>query len=250
MRILRSLFFIISITIVILVILIFSLNQNGMAAGKKRISGIPGVHQQKNVLFLVTDRLDTSKPGLRSAWLLIQVSSNSNLTFLPIYPSLSEDEYPEIENLGTTFSINEDGSLSSEFVEILKTKDIQWDEYLLLDELALAGLVELLDGVWISNELVDSQAIALGTHFTNLDQNAVLINQAQMLSELCRSVPLMAIHPDFSLKVANLIIHSNSSMSLTEVKQAIAQVTEPESMFSCEFPSLNLDSFSVNSNLR
>jgi hypothetical protein len=216
-----------------------SFGKKSFAAGHKLFPGLPNSAHQRSILFVVIDRLDSPSPALRSAWLIIHLPSSKTVTLLPIFPALSRNSDAEDVKLQTTFFLNDDGSPSNIFLNEISVMDIRYEEYLVLDELALGGLVKLLNGIKLGYEYFDSKAIEDGLYLSNLDSGNQLIYQAELLAEICHSIPLLSIHPDLDKALSNLIMHSTGSMSLAEIQQTIYQLTRSESAISCDFPSIN-----------
>jgi hypothetical protein len=113
-------------------------------------SGKPGY--QERVLLVLNDasggQAAATSPGLNGTWLVIREQEMPGLVFLPVYLAASQ-----LEKLA-------DGRQSSESLRSeLQARGIQWDQIVVLDHQALAGLES--DHAFISsNSLVPSGPMA------------------------------------------------------------------------------------------
>lgn len=100
--------------------------------------------RQENLLIIGVDRLGRSAPTLKSVWLAIYMADRPHFMLLPVYPSQTypgSDPGPD-PTLPMQFSLTADGAPGAEFQKALKEKELWWTHYLVLDETALALLID------------------------------------------------------------------------------------------------------------
>lgn len=148
---------------------------------------------QRNLLIAWVDRLDTSNPRLEGLWLVLFVPDSPSLTWLPLYP------HGLIENINnnpqwyTDFSLTPDGEIDSQFVTNLRSKDVWWNNYLVIDE---TGLIEIVNSSLNVNKnpAITPQPDAGLRIVANLplpweDPSEALKAQFDLLDSLCLSTP-------------------------------------------------------------
>jgi hypothetical protein len=96
---------------------------------------------QRNLLVAWVDRLDAARPRLEGLWLILFVPNSPSLTWLPLYPAgliVNIDGNPQWT---ADFRLTPDGKLDAQFVADLRSKDVWWNNYLIIDETGLAEIV-------------------------------------------------------------------------------------------------------------
>lgn len=148
---------------------------------------------QRNLLVAWVDRLDTSNPRLEGLWLILFVPDSPSLTWLPLYP------HGLIENINsnpqwyTDFKLTPDGEIDSQFVANLRSKDVWWNNYLVIDE---TGLIEIVNSSLNVNKnpAITPQPDAGLRIVANLplpweNPSEALKAQFDLLNSLCLSTP-------------------------------------------------------------
>jgi hypothetical protein len=97
---------------------------------------------QRNLLVAWVDRLDSTSPRLEGLWLILFVPNSPSLTWLPLYPAGLVESIAGNPHWVEDFGLTADGKLDPQFVADLRSKDVWWNNYLVIDE---AGLVEIVN---------------------------------------------------------------------------------------------------------
>ena len=210
-------------------------NQPGM--GGSASSGLisnQGLEQQ-NLLIILVDSLAAEKPEVRGVWLAGRIVAIPQIVFLPLYPSLSQTEQ---EAYTAAFSLNEDGQLSDQFQIFLRSKEIWWDHFILMDEPALADLVALTDGVlWNGVQVSGSGAVA-EILAAGASPESVLKAQALIANEICHSAQRLVVNADPMILWGLLTHRMRSDFQLETVKAAQIEFSQPGGKPLCEFPTI------------
>ncbi len=195
------------------------------------------IHRQENYLIIFVDSLIAQQPALEGVWLAGSASSVPQIVLLPLYPSYRDAEAGKYSSL---FEIDSDGKPASFFLDFLRSKNIWWDHYLMVDRASLADFIEVagivgLDGrVWSGAELVASLPK------TNQAPEAALKVQAQIASELCQSVS--GLIEDSSPEILwGLLTHDmRSDLTLEKVASIQAVFRLSGGTPACDFPTLQV----------
>jgi hypothetical protein len=97
---------------------------------------------QRNLLVAWVDRLDSASSRLEGLWLILFVPNSPSLTWLPLYPAGLIENIDGNPQWVADFRLTPDGKLDPQFVADLRSKDVWWNNYLVIDE---TGLVEIIN---------------------------------------------------------------------------------------------------------
>jgi len=189
---------------------------------------------QRNILVILVDSLSTSDPRLEGVWLVGKLSTNPHLVFFPIFPSSREEEAVIWSG---AFDLDDDGQPSAAFLENLKAKNIQWDNYLLVDHPSLADLIELTGRIdWNGQSLSGVEVVAKIT-LAQLEPLAALQAQAFVAQELCRNTTSLMQSADPALLWGLLTHRMHSDLELASVQAARNDFALIVGGPTCEFPT-------------
>jgi len=193
---------------------------------------------QRNVLLVLVDRLTSDSPRLQGVWLLACLPSSSHATFLPLYPSSKSGRQAEEDSLSGLFSLDRNGAPGLDFLNALSDKNIWWDYYLVLDNLALASVVELIGGVNLGQgELSGTQVMRFLSQPTQ-EPHAELMGQAMLAREFCSRIPVVFAGSNWEIQFELLTGHIYSDMELNSSRIDWARIRAFATALSCEFPTL------------
>jgi hypothetical protein len=153
---------------------------------------------QRSILLVTVDRFDTRNPRLTGVWAVLYVPTNPRLTLLPIFPALNGGIAGD--ELAKTFRIRQESGtpkLDQAFTSLIEQQIPWWSGYILLDQTALAEVVNLW--VYSPGAIKDSSAVKRSNGSTkeygkqvisNLpdvweDPYSALFSQASLFQELC-----------------------------------------------------------------
>ena len=145
--------------------------------------------RQRNILFLGVDRLDAPTPRLKSAWLVIYLNDKSHFMLMPLFPSQSAAPTGEDgqNSLSARFTLDKNGAPGEAFVDKLAAKEIWWSGYVIMDDEAIAGLLNTIPttretgGVEVLEKLPDP----------NLAPVDAVMEQARLARSLCANANLL-----------------------------------------------------------
>jgi hypothetical protein len=151
---------------------------------------------QRSLLLISVDRLDERKPRLTGVWVVLYVPSDARLTLLPIFPALSAKG--TTDELARTFSIYKEADaprLNPAFVESVKQHIPWWSGFILMDEIALAEIID----VWVGPAGISARSTASsGKQYASQlisdlprvwdDPYSALFGQASLYQEICWGV--------------------------------------------------------------
>lgn len=148
---------------------------------------------QRNLLLTWVDSLDAANPRLEGLWLILFVPNSPSLTWLPLYPDGLIKSIDGNSQWYADFGLTPDGEIDSQFVSNLRSKDIWWNNYLVIDE---TGLVEIVNRSLNVNgsPAITPQPDAGVRIIANMplaweDPGEALKAQFDLLDSLCLSIP-------------------------------------------------------------
>lgn len=192
--------------------------------------------EQHNLLLILVDSLIANKPDLRGVWLAGQVYPIPQIVFLPLYPTVSEIEQSDFNS---SFSLDENGHPSEEFQKFLRSKEVWWNHYVVLDETSLADLVALTDGIYWNGKQVNGsgavEEILINSSPPEIELNA----QASIVNELCRSAQELLSSSDPMILWGLLTHRMRSDLQLEMVQAAQNEYAQPGGEPVCEFPTMS-----------
>jgi len=207
--------------------------------------------EQRNVLLIGVDHLGSPSPTLESIWLVLYIQDLPQITWMPIYPEITtRGKHVLIQtdsSLKESFQLLPDSLLPQGFQQALRAKHIHWDNLIILDQSAMAGVIDTLGGLErLTSQLAEGDVVD-GLHSiailqpANIDSQAALLSQANLIQQLCRTSPQEHIN---LTRLQNLL-KTMSSHLVTDLEPEQV-ISDMSSMllygggFTCEFPSLAL----------
>ncbi len=105
----------------------------------------PESDQQQKILLVLVDDLKSSNPVVESIWMVYHYSnSQPALVFFPVYSLREQSSYPQIQ---AEYNFNFLKNLSPKFRDSLEeTYTLQWDRYLVLDNMLFSRIIKLVTG--------------------------------------------------------------------------------------------------------
>jgi hypothetical protein len=198
---------------------------------------------QQNILVIGVDKLQSPRPRLESIWLILYFTDSTHLTLMPIYPAIPVDEIGStMDNTATeqNFEMGTDHKPSDKLFSTLKDKNIWWNGYLVLDNTAVAELVDFTAnarGVLPSYQS-GAYAIASLSLIWENPQKA-LHDQTKLLQELCVATAQLSNIPDVSSLYESITEHVVSDLDLHQLINEWQIRLTQSGRLTCEFPFLN-----------
>ncbi len=207
--------------------------------------------EQRNILLIGVDHLGSPSPTLESIWLVLYIQDMPQITWMPIYPEITtRGRSVQIQtdtSLKENFQIIPDSLLPQGFHQALRAKHIRWDNMIILDQSAVAGVIDTLGGLERLTSLPAEGDVVDGLHSIAIlqpadeDSQAALLSQANLIQQLCRTSPQS--HINLTRLHALLKTMSNHLITDLDPEQVIADMNSMllyGGGFTCEFPSLAL----------
>jgi len=162
------------------------------------------------------------------------------VTLMPLYPRADGSEPVRAATLAESFSSTRFGDPSPEFLERLRHEQVWWSGYVLLDETALAALVDLLGGVDLDGKHRDG-FLALSSIPRPWDDRAgALQGQVGLLRSACRQAgALFSSGPEIAGLVDKLGRHLRTSVDIAAEVQDWLQAAGSNPALECEFPLMD-----------
>jgi hypothetical protein len=146
----------------------------------------PTNKDQRSLLVIGVDQLNSSNPQLRGVWYVAYFPNKAEINLVPLYPAIYEPYRADNNDVAAAFQLNRSGDLSPKFLAALDTiYDLTLGVPVLFDDFALISLIELLGGVEINGRVIKDKSVVtdIPTALDNVDD--ALTGQATLLNALC-----------------------------------------------------------------
>jgi hypothetical protein len=193
---------------------------------------------QHNVLLVLVDQLTTASSDLQGVWLVLRLPDSPRLVFLPLYPDGSNGDPDQDAVLKKLFTLEQDGRPGAAFLKGLKSRDVWWDYYLVVDQYLLRELVDLVGGVDLQGETLSGAQSLERLPSVDKDPESSLAGQARLLDALCKRSDRFG---DLSTQVSSprpLLAHLRSDFGTDAITGAWLRLQAYGIDLSCEFPTL------------
>ncbi|MBN1147628.1 MAG: hypothetical protein JXA78_10260 [Anaerolineales bacterium] len=182
--------------------------------------------------------MQSTNPRLQAVWLLVVLPPSSHVAFLPLYPASPGSGLAQDELLESLFQLDQNGAPSAVFLSSLQTMDLWWDHYLVLDEIALAGLIELVGGVDLGQGQMNGKRTMDSLSLASQDPYNAVMLQAALARELCHCVPRLLEDRGSEVQFDLLANHMASDFSLENSQVDWDSLRKYGRSLSCKFPTL------------
>lgn len=193
---------------------------------------------QKNLLLIIVDQLSANEPSLQGVWMLITAPTGRKVTFMPVYPTGTQAG----KDLEHAFSQARDGVASGAFLQALENQGLWWDNYLIVDRVTLAALVDLTGGIDIGNGRSTGQQVVGLLSIAREDDQTSLDFQARLAQGICQR--LNSMRQNASFETITEILTSSTAQNeaysdlSSEDLQASWSKMQAAGGLECEFPTL------------
>ncbi len=207
---------------------------------------------QRNILVIGVNHLESPSPVLEGVWLILYLPDMPRLTLMPIYPTVTRGQnggqITADFALAQNFRLGPQSIPDPAFFQALSEIDVRWDNYLLIDEIALIDLIDFMGGLekmpgingTQSEKITGVQAVALLQPTINNPGHA-LLSQMQIAQRLCRIPPsLSAPHERIPELFDTLGKHLVTDLQPSQVLADFKSMLPAGGSLTCEFPFLAL----------
>lgn len=207
---------------------------------------------QRNILVIGVNHLGSPSPELEGVWLVLYLPDMPRITLMPIFPSVVRGQNGG--QITADFALTQKFLLGPKsipdpaFFEALNKLDIHWDNYLLLDEIALIDLIDFMGGLEKSPGMNGAQSEKT-TGVQTLAQlqptiknpEYALLSQMQIAQRLCRATLSLNTPPEripelFDTLGKHLVTDLQPSQVIADLKSMLPA----GGSITCEFPFLAL----------
>jgi hypothetical protein len=201
---------------------------------------------QRSLLLITADQLEAREPRLIGVWLVVYVPSDPRLTLLPIFPAPSMKDAGK--ELSDAFRLqNNAGHMSPDpqFLEIVRELIPWWSGYILLDEPAIAEMIDYM--VYFEKASQSPNP----NHFSQIlselsmwqDPYSSLFGQASLYQEMCWGIAWMEagttlaqLQDRFAFKQG----HFSTDLTADHILAEIQNLRGQAGSIVCEFPTLSV----------
>jgi hypothetical protein len=196
---------------------------------------------QQNLLVIIVDQFTLAKPALESIWLLITYPDISNLTLVPIYPSMQEDPKTADLMLTQTFALTAQQTPHSEFLKLLREK-IYLDNYLILDQKGVSSVLRILHQFAEGLPGKEKQTNSILLPQTGQGADRSLENQVQIWYGICLELTQISKDGKMEDLIKKISPYIRTNLKLEEFSPQLFFDQPKDFQMGCEFPTLILNS--------
>jgi hypothetical protein len=205
-------------------------------SGKSPVTTTLPTTGQRNLLVVGVDNLTAAHPRLEGAWLVMYFKGKPDLTFLPLHPQPNENSKPTSSGIYASFSLDETGHPSQDFLEQL-SQQIWWNNYIVIDKTALTALIDLLGGMQVGNQHLTGAQVLAKMVSTWEGTNGAYVGQARLLSHLCEQAQAISLSEEqVTAKLKQIETNLATDLDINENLGVWLNKTNNSRSLYCEFP--------------
>ena len=198
---------------------------------------IPGStnKEQINLLVAFVNKIDDAPTELKMVW-MVAFNPDTPIKLIPVYPSSTQDSTKDSE-LSSDFILKRHEKqfiLDKNFTQILHERELEWDGIIILDNRALAYLIDTFGTISVNGENLDRDQLA-AYKFPEIEtKQSNLTYQTLLWREICWNI----LHSPEDIWSLNKDFKKHASISLSEEITNLDWVTllATVKIPSCEFP--------------
>jgi len=151
----------------------------------------------ENILIVHVDDLSKATPELISVWgIFINQTSGSFIIFKPLHPSTTDTAMSQ--DIFNSFGLTTDKQLTDEFMKTLDNHEVNWTNYVIMDDAAASKVIKWTMDADISQPEIPHDDNSMITHFC---------------STLSKSDRTTGVEPAW-LELASQHLHSNGDITV------------------------------------
>lgn len=198
---------------------------------------IPGSKntEQTNLLVVFVNKIDDAPTELQMVW-MVAFNPDTPIKLIPVYPSSTEGSVKDSELSSNIILRRHEKQfiLDQDITQILHERELEWDGIIILDNRALAYIIDTFGSVSVNGENFDRDQLAAYKYPESETKQSNLTYQTLLWREICWNI----LHSPEEISNLNKDFKKHSSISLSEEISSqdwvtlLANVKIP----SCEFP--------------
>ncbi len=189
---------------------------------------------QLNVLVIGVDRIN-AQARLISVWMVILLHDDSEITFMPFYPTPAEHTSIDNARLLEAFQLDPTGKPDSEFLNLFGASYLMRG-YIVLDEIAMIEMVDFLGGLepGVSQQI---GAVTIGDMpLPWVDPFAAYEAQNELLSALCEKAIQLSTTTEVGDLLSLIPKHVYSDLPVLEIVEELRGYANRQQPLRCNFP--------------
>jgi hypothetical protein len=203
---------------------------------------------QRSLLLIGVDSIETSKPELKSLWLVTYLPSDPTINFFPILPSgtaiLSdrEDQILRSFALLRIFDLNNKNFKlvpGQKFSQVLEENNYWWSGYFIYDQAGIMGILDLLN-LKPAEEENSMRHQILETPDAVTDSEKDFSSQLVILQSVCHVLGELTQNQEISQVATKISSHMASNLELQQIISEWETLFSNESAPNCRFPTLQV----------
>ncbi len=194
---------------------------------------------QQNFLIIGVDDLKAKSPRLESIWMLLYIPPTPQFTLIPLYPSPYAGG-EELQNyIESTFALESDLKPNPAFLVAVQSVNIWWNNYILLDETAMAKVINTASADNAINDPEFGSRTIATLPLAWDDPEAAVLAQAELLNGLCHDFARNFSGKNLEISSKTLSNHVSSDLSVAQLTTMLQHMTTNKSeRFRCQFPTI------------
>lgn len=194
--------------------------------------------KQRKILVMVVKNLSEKKARLVSVWFATYVPSRSQATMFPLYPASLSGGAADDQAMVDAFQLRPDGKPDQAFLELLRSKNITWDNFLLLDEFGLAELIDMTGGMDLGQGPMDGMQTLAQIPGSTAEPKAAFFAHATLAQGLCLSSNDLIQKMEVADVTRRLASHMLTDLTEKNIAEEWRRLRPTNTGISCEFPNL------------
>ena len=220
---------------------VYSQDRTGQLNESPKVASVPANtkpgYDQYNLLVILIDRAAGDSPQVQGIWLIAHLSTTPKLTFLPIFPAFPGTQSVQDPSINDFIELDQEGNPSPLFFDAIKSRNINWNEVLILDKVSLAVLIDLLEGISTPGGSVNGSQSIMRLASPQQDSMAALESQALLASQICQHIDKLIGNPDSKRFIELLAGRIYSEDEFLTHFPEWSYFQEIGGKVSCEFPT-------------
>ncbi|MBC8496019.1 MAG: hypothetical protein H8D37_00015 [Chloroflexi bacterium] len=190
------------------------------------------VIQHENILIIGVDQVTDPVVNLEAVWMLIYHRDTPVVEIIPIFPTITGDDLMRDYEIAGNFKLTPEGAPGEDFLNTLKSRDILWHNYVLLDERALNAITELME--------VPRGRDNGHLHHWDDDSQASINGQLALFDQVCKSFAQRELVEDIFLFISDQSPFLSTDVPVEQIVADWRLLRVYGENLRCEFPTLTV----------
>ncbi len=166
---------------------------------------------QESLWLITIDQFGKSDPTIIGIWLLTYIPNYTKIKPLPFYPSENIQANAEIDK---NFHLTSGQNISPEFWEYLQKHNFLVRNYIVIDKVVAANILDMYGGVTIQDKVLSGQDAMSQLSMPGVSPIESIQNQVIVLDCICKSIFNGAVVPNINILQKDIGKHIVSNLDL------------------------------------